>query len=525
MNMNWLNGLGDRNPQLLRELQGRFQLRSVLATIGIVVVGQILLLIFFTGLLPNEDARYSAFCLGGFRPGCLPDWQRWGGELFKTLTYIITYALYIPGAYALVGDIGQEAQRGTLNFLRLSPRSSQNILLGKLLGVPILGYFSLLLLFPLHLIVGLFGSVPIGFFVSFYFALFAWGALLFTASMFAGFNGRAPNKVGGVSSLIIVVLIAIAGIPANLYLNSITIWREFGISGLSADRANTLAWFGLPINQDVIWSHVFLFTNLAFITYWLWRALQRAFDKPTATTISKRQGYTIATYLTVLLLGFIQRNQGGSSSLGQLGAIASLLVYASIPLIFMLSTPRQMLLDWSQRRREISAAQRSENVSPGKRRSTEITDRVFGEKSPGVTAILICGLIAYMVMSLALPFTGKYFARGLLGLALSMSLVANYTLLVQLMLLLETSKRYVWAFGSLACAIVIPGICAVIPGLSRLAGYFTPGLWSLLVNFNDRYDADFPVMTAVLALMVQLIVLAIQVFAFNDRLRRLGRSV
>jgi hypothetical protein len=523
MAANWLNGLGDRNPQLLRELRGRFQLRSVLATIGIIVVGQILLLIFFTGLLPNEDGRFSSYCIGALRPGCLPDWQRWWGELFKTLTYIITYALYIPGAYALVGDIGQEAQRGTLNFLRLSPRSSQNILLGKLLGVPILGYFSLLLLFPLHLIVGLFGSVPISFFVSFYFALFAWGALLFTASMFAGFNGRAPNKVGGVSSLIIVVLIAIAGIPANLYLNSITIWREFGISGLSASRINLIKWFGLPINQDVIWSHLFLFTNLAFLTYWLWRALQRAFGKPTATTISKRQGYTIATYFTVLLLGFILPNQGGLSGLGQLGAIASLLIYAAIPLIFMLATPRQMLLDWSQRRREVSAAQRAENIAPGKRRSTEITDRVFGEKSPGVTAILICGLVAYVVMSLALPFTGKYFGRGLLGLALSMSLVANYTLLVQLMLLLETSKRYVWAFGSLACAIVIPGICAIIPGLNRLAGYFTPGLWNLLIGNIEYYQS--PMTTAFLALMVQLIVLLIQVFAFNDRLRRLGRSV
>jgi hypothetical protein len=524
MAANWLNDLGDRNPQLLRELRGRFQLRSLLATIGIVVVGQILLLIFFTGLLPNDDGRYSIYCMGGFRSGSCPvDWSRWWGQMFKTLTYIITYALYIPGAYALVGDIAQEAQKGTLNFLRLSPRSSQNILLGKLLGVPILGYFSLLLLLPLHLIVGFFGSVPISFFVSFYASLFAWGALLFTASMFAGFNGRAPNKVGGVSSLIVVALIAIAGIPANLYLNSITIWREFGLSGLGADRTNTIAWFGLPINEDVIGSHGFLFTNLAFITYWLWRALQRAFAKPTATTISKRQGYTIATYGTVLLLGFILPNRGNSFGLAQLGMIASLAIYGAIPLIFMLATPRQMLLDWSQRRREISAAQRSENVSPGKRRSAEITDRVFGEKSPGVTAILICGLIAYLVMSLALPFTGKYLSRGVLGLALSMSLVANYTLLVQLMLLLETSKRYVWAFGSLACAIVIPGICAVIPGLNRLAGYFTPGLWNLLIGNIEYYQS--PITTAFLALMVQVIVLVIQMFAFNDRLRRLGRSV
>jgi hypothetical protein len=525
MNANWLNDLGDRNPQLLRELRGRFQPRSVLATIGIVVVLQVLLLLFFTAQLPAEDKGYSSYCLGAIRAGCPIDWPDWWGDLFKTLTYIIPYALYIPGAFALVNDISQETQKGTLNFLRLSARSSQNILLGKLLGVPILGYFSLLLLLPLHFFAGFMGGIPLGFFVSFYLALFAWAGVLFTSSMFVGFSGAAQSRVigiGGASGLAIVVLIAIAWIPSINYFNSITIWQKFGISGFSLPIA-PIHWFGWPINQDWLLAHLFLCVNLALVSYWLWRVLQRTFRKPTATALSKRQGYLIVTYALVLTLGLVWKVVDRQTSLTPISGVASMTIGGMIPLIFTLSTPRQMLLDWLQGRREVAIAQRAANLSPGKRRSEQIRDCLFGDKSPGLTAIAICGLIAYLLISLLLPSTGKHFGKAVLGLALSFTLVANYAVLVQLMLLLETAKRYVWALGSVIFAIVVPGFCSVIPGLNLIAGYFTPGLWFLLNNLST-YSDDVGVFMAFAAWGFMLILLVGQSLILRDRLRRLGRS-
>jgi hypothetical protein len=539
MTASWLNELGDRNPQLLRELRGRFQPRSVLATIGILGVLQILLVLFFLAQLPDEGRSYSAYCIyGAKRIGCALNWKRWWGDLFKALTYIIPYVLYIPGAYALVNDISQETQKGTLNFLRLSPRSSQSILLGKLLGVPILGYFSLLLLLPLHLISGLMGELPVGFFVSFYLGLLAWGALLFTGSMFAGFSGGTQRKVvgiGGVSGLAIVVLIAIAWIPLINFINSITTWYNFGIDGLSFKPFEStpfvpIKWVGWTINADRITPHIFLFANLAFLTYWLWRVLQRAFGKPTATTISKRQGYTIVIYAMCLSLGLVIGNAGagaggGAAAFFQIALAASAAIYGSIPLIFLLSTPRQMLLDWSRGRQEVAIAQRAENLSPGKRRSEQIHDRLFGDKSPGVLAILICGLIVYLLISLLLPVTGKNFGKAVLGLALSFTLVANYAVLVQLMLLLETSKRHVWAVGSLICAIVLPALCTAIPGLNLIAGYFTPGLWFLLNDSSSYRGVDVLVFVGVVAWGLMMVLLVGQGLILRTRLRRLGRSV
>jgi ABC-type transport system involved in multi-copper enzyme maturation permease subunit len=535
MNVNWLNDLGDRNPQLLRELRGRFQSRSIFATIGIVVIGQLLLLAFFAAMLPSEGNDYSSYCIFSPKsPKCVLNWPRWWGDLCRVLTQVMPYALYVPGAYALVNDIAQETQKGTLNFLRLSPRSSQNILLGKLLGVPILGYFSFLLLLPLHLISGLLGRVPIGTSISLYLTTLIWALLLFTASMFAGFSGGAQTRtlgISGASGIGAVALIAFAGVPAIGLVNVLFLGRS-GLQETGAANMMVIRWFDLLINQNWLLSHLFVFGNIALLTYWLWRVLQRTFRKPTATVLSKRQGYAIVTYVLLLVLGFMVPGQmavpwDDSVPVGfmQLSIVASIALYGSLPLIFTLSTPRQTVLDWFRGRQEIAIAQRAENMSPGKRRSEQIRDRVFGDKSPGVTAILICALIAYTLISLLLPTTGKAFGAAVLGLALSVTLVANYAVLVQLVLLGEMAKPYVWATGSVIFAIVLPGFCMAIPGLNLLAGYFTPGLWFLLYAPFSGSGLNVALPLAFVAWGVMLVLLLVQGLILRDRLRRLARSL
>jgi hypothetical protein len=532
MNVNWLNELGDRNPQLLRELRGRFQPRSIWVTIGIVVVGQLLLLSFFAAMLPSEGNDYSSYCIFSPKsPKCVLNWPRWWGDLCRVLTQVMPYALYVPGAYALVNDIAQETQKGTLNFLRLSPRSSQNILLGKLLGVPILGYFSFLLLLPLHLISGLLGGVSIGNSISLYLTTLIWAALLFTASMFAGFSGGAQTRtlgISGASGIGAVALIVFAGVPGIGVLNLLFFGRWSAGLG-TVERLPSIPWFGLLVNQNWLLAHIFIYGNIALLTYWLWRVLQRTFRKPTATVLSKRQGYAIVTYVLLLAVGFMVpgRMVAGDGTVGftQLAIVASIAVYGALPLIFTLSTPRQTLLDWFRGRQEIAIAQRAENMSPGKRRSAQIHDRLFGDKSPGVAAILICALIAYSLISLLLPATGKSFGAAVLGLALSVTLVANYAVLVQLMLLLETAKPYVWATGSVIFAIVLPGFCMAIPGLNLLAGYFTPGLWFLLYDVSSLVTRAPLMSPAFVAWGVMMVLLMVQGLILRDRLRRLSRSL
>ena len=67
----------------------------------------------------------------------------------------MTFALLTIGSYLLLSNLDKEQRRGTLNFIRLSPRSATNILGGQLMGAPILVYLAIALALPLQLKAGL----------------------------------------------------------------------------------------------------------------------------------------------------------------------------------------------------------------------------------------------------------------------------------------------------------------------------------------------------------------------------------
>ena len=118
MSTDWINHIGNWNPQFLRECRGHLKPRSVIAAVGTSVLLQVLLILSQTSVY--NDIRISA------------------RNIFQILTWTLPYFLLVVGGYYLVNDLAQEEKRGTLNFIRLSPRPAKEILLGKLLGVPIL---------------------------------------------------------------------------------------------------------------------------------------------------------------------------------------------------------------------------------------------------------------------------------------------------------------------------------------------------------------------------------------------------
>lgn len=144
-----LDRLGNWNPQLIRELKGRFKPRNLAIALTLSLVGQFL--IAMTCLISSVDINWSL------------SWS----DLFVRLSWFSTLALLGVGTYLLINDLAQEERRGTLNFLRLSPQSTQSILLGKLLGVPSLLYLGIILVVPLHLWSGLAAQIPLGLILSF----------------------------------------------------------------------------------------------------------------------------------------------------------------------------------------------------------------------------------------------------------------------------------------------------------------------------------------------------------------------
>ena len=138
----WFTQLSDRNPQLLREVKGRVTRRNVLVTLALSLVTQLLIVGYYG--LPSD----SAYAETSARQIMM--WRSWWFDIFNTTTWIALLLLLFLGSYLLVEDIAKEERRGTLDFVRLSPESAQSVLLGKLLGVPILLYGAIALAVPLH---------------------------------------------------------------------------------------------------------------------------------------------------------------------------------------------------------------------------------------------------------------------------------------------------------------------------------------------------------------------------------------
>ncbi|OUC13416.1 MAG: hypothetical protein B0A82_17280 [Alkalinema sp. CACIAM 70d] len=519
----WLNQIGDRNPQLLREWRGRLQIRSFLVTLGLVVLGEILFATSYINRLPGPDRSYSAFCLNGYSPNCLIDWDGWWLSMFRDLNWLMPFVIFLPGIYGLITDINQEQQKGTLNFLRLSPRSSQNILLGKLLGVPSLPYLALLVAFPLHAYVS--SHVPNGlaFLISYYAVFGLTGAVLFTAALFIGFTGRGGQNspVAWVSGNALAGL-ALAGIfviPSLWTWNSVTVWNFFPqfLTTWNDGPASRVDWFTIPINRNPFLAHLFTLSNLAIMTFLLWRILQRSFRNPKTTLISKRQSYGLVGYITVLMVGFAMQSDYVTGKLSQdywLGItslLISVMTFAFLPLLLSLSTPRQMALDWLQSRKATAFQYREQTGRwPSSWRKAAVADLIWGDKSPGITAIAINLLLVIIALILPLSFVETFDRfRAILGLGIGVALVLIYGLIVQWMLLLQTPKRIIWAVGSLSFAVLFPPLAAFIMVigdndsiLAKFLMLFSPGFWTILAS-----DRGLSTNLGVIALIIQWILI------------------
>jgi hypothetical protein len=154
-----INRVGDWNPQLFRELKGQFKPRSLVIVGFLSFLIQLLIYLFFA----------SQISINSDNPGYYVNWENgvghvnwalWSGDIFVTLSFFAIFILLPIGTYLLTANLAKEAQNGTLNFIRMSPQSAFDILIGKMLGVPALLYWGFALAFPFHLAFGIASAIP-----------------------------------------------------------------------------------------------------------------------------------------------------------------------------------------------------------------------------------------------------------------------------------------------------------------------------------------------------------------------------
>jgi hypothetical protein len=538
MNSTWLNTLANWNPQLLREFRGRLTLRSVLAAIAISLVVQLLMVMGVQTALeyPPNDVTTGL-------------WQqeKWRG-FWETMTWIMTYILLATGSFFLVNDMAQEERSGTMNFVRSSPRPPYQILIGKLLGVPILPYLAIALAFPLHWYAGMRGGVPPLVIVSFGPLLIAGCILFFTPALLLGLLQNAQQRtVGGqsIGAFIYTVILVFSLIPFYLSWNFQTNWKL--LSEMKQSNPWALAdiyWGFLPLSQNIWIAHGFTLLNIAIMAFFVWRMLLRRFYSHTVPAMSKRLSYTLVAYLQVLVIGFSLRSDETSNTSSATGVslyIVNIAVFIS--LIFALSPGRQAVLDWLRYRQ---SHHRPSTTTPTLSAPHVWRDLVWADGSPGTLAIAInllivnaivwpwAILVANLIPQLKNPDLATQttqlgetlFGISMLAVSTIVTILIHATI-IQRLFISRLRNPIVWAIGILLTWIAIPPILFNLLRLTNGNSTFNAVLWTLWgapIFLADTANKTGVRSGAIVGLGLQVILLGVLLWQLLQQLERLAAT-
>jgi hypothetical protein len=558
MDINWINQIGDWNPQLLRELKGRLKSRNLLLSSAISLLGQFILFMYFRTQLPNKlDLVYyhsNKYCTGKLEyglPKCLVDewgdviinWQAWYLDVFTWLSILGCFGLLTAGTYLIINDLSGEEKRETLNFIRLSPQSPQSILSGKMLGVPILLFIGIFLAIPLHLWSAKAGHIPLAETSSFYIAVVAACFLFYSAALLFGLVG---SWLGGFQSwlgagvvlgfLIITIRVCLPELSDDYPLvfarliNPTYLIPETAISSTFASVSSRLIpfqWFTFPLGDS-------LFTKLGFTliiyglgTYFVWQSLNRCFRDPNTTMLSKRQSYLLTACYALITLGcanwqrLVLETDPGTYKLSEnLVCLLFLDFWLFLYLIAALNPHRQALQDWARYRRTARAK--------GLVDSRLVQDLIWGAKSPGLFAIAINATIAIVAISgliLLSQYPQSNKINALFALALSVTLAMLYAALAQLLLFTKNHNRVFWSAATVGAAIVVPVLIVAVFTSSYRDNNF---LWLYSIVgpiFAISPDGrSISPITALLPILSYLTVMGLFIFQLRRNLVKAGES-
>lgn len=511
MTSTFINRVGNWNPQLLREFRGRLKPRSIAATIVLSLVGQTLLGLVFS----QQDYK--------------PVVERWAG-LAEAMIWILPYALFTAGSYYLVSDLNQEEKRGTLNFIRLSPRPSREILLGKMLGVPILPYIAIGLAIPLHIVAGLNSGMPLFFLMSYYLMLAVGCFALFSLAILYGLLSSSRTLAVGQQS---VVAVAFAGLtlfflsPLYFAWNLTVTWRPLGFNEWSAqwdsyryeveDQRSAIQWFGQAINQSAWLSHGFTLIVLVIATALIWLMLVRLFRNPNTTVMSKWQSYAIVAFLEALVLGFFVVTSDQANFAESTAEAGTWLLYAfnfglTLVVILALCPQRASLLDW------LRFQQHPQGI---------LRDLVWADKSPAIVAIAInlCIIHALYVPWLLLVGIGKETPTIAALIVLSLTgVLLIYTAVVQQIFALKIRNPYTWTMGGLGIWMLVPPIMLAILRILPDEMPASMMIWTFLGYPFSDFAKPMLISSALVGLVAQLCVIVLLVWQFQNHLRNLSKA-
>jgi hypothetical protein len=551
-----INQIGNWNPQLFREIKGRLNKKNLGIATFISLTIQFLVFLFMRGQLPESYQTYHRYCVGTPPPDAYNDYyygnsvgnnycvkdafgsithifhQLWWLDLFVALSVVGIFILLVGGTYMLIADLSKEENKGTLNFIRLSPQSAKNIFIGKILGVPILVYFICLLAIPFHLIAGIMAHISLPLIFVFYLVtifscvFFYHGALLYglISSSLMGFQ----SFFGSGMVLFFLLCATPMALHDNMILHNSLDWlimfypaailpyvihssliNPDTVYFLKLSELQGLQFYGQTLWDNLFSATGFMVLNYSIWSYWLSQGIKRRFHNPLTTLITKKQSYWITACFMVMNLGFILQNQNSYIyDTFALGLFFNLCLF--LVLTAALSPHRQELQDWIRYRHQKA------------NRRNLLRDLILGEKTPSTLAIALNILMTIMYFTPGILIFNAYKDEkiGLLwGLVLCGITALLYASISQFILYLKTPKRAIWAGVIISSMMIFPYI---ILGIMN----FNPGdhwLW-LFTMLPVIATRDYMPSMMFFSLMTQVVAIAVFNTQITRQLKKAGQS-
>lgn len=429
----------------------------------------------------------------------LVNWPYWHRNLFLILSGVMVLALMGGGLFRLMSNLAMEQQHGTLNFLRMSPRSALTVLGGKLLGVPVCLYLGVGLMVPLHTYAGLAAGMSPAQLVGFALVVLCQTLLLYLVGLLLALASQSTMVLASLPLVGTVVALLFQWLVGALTMQ---VWHE-----------NHLA---LPLDWAVLFSPLgsagYLFRdawlrndaaqlqlNMFRLNFWqytglvvahtgawallLGHVLQRQFEQPGQPLLARRYSYPLtgAFMAGVLLLsdtGIERRNLAHSDLAILLVLIGVMAAVYGLVLALALNCDRQTLQDWTRFR---TARTRTEGRLPLGR------DLLFGDTSSPVVALglnlALCAVLFGLWCLLYYPQLLSERSEILMLVGSTVLAVGSvfFAVLAGQVLLLAKQQKGWLGFGALSTISVMlfPGLTLVIAVGLVPAALSNATLWGL----------------------------------------------
>jgi hypothetical protein len=179
-------------------------------------------------------------------------------------------------------------------------------------------------------------------------------------------------------------------------------------------------------------------------------------------------------------------------------------------LIAALSPHRQAMQDWARYRHQKLSV----------RKAGILPELIWGKTSPAVLAVVMnCAIASLIILPWLLLWPNSdYKVPALWGLILNTSIIVFYSSIVQLMLLMKTPKRAIWAAATVMGLIILPPIVFSFLSLSNdSAAWLLSGFpW-----FSIEHAGASTVLMAIVGQSLGLVLLNVQL---TRQLHKAGES-